>query len=266
MNQAFDLIAEGYDLSFTFSEIGKLQREIVHNYLKGSIPKERKLNILELNSGTGADALWFAEYGHKVLVTDISEKMLDIVNQKIESKNLSSQVQTSNVDIAKIQIYHFSDKYDLIFSNFGGVNCIQQNELRQLPETIRKLLKDNGRIILVVMSKHCIWESLYFLLKFNLKNAFRRYSEDGVTANLNGLNLKTYYYTPKQIKNMFSKFFDLVAIKPVGFVIPPSYLEKFFVTKKKTLSLLGRIEKYFSDNSFVANFSDHYLIDLQVKK
>jgi len=65
---------------------------------------------------------------------------------------------------------------------------------------------------------------------------------------------------------MFSNFFDLVAITPVGFVIPPSYLEKFFVTKKKTLSLLGRIEKYFSDNSFAANFSDHYLIDLQVKK
>ena len=266
MNQAFDAIAKGYDLSFTFSEIGTLQREIVRNYLESSILKESKLNILELNSGTGADAIWLAKYGHRVLATDISEKMLDIIKQKIESEGFSSQVQTINVDIARIQDYHFNEIYDLIFSNFGGMNCIQQNELRQFPEAISKLLQDNGRIILVVMSKYCIWESFYFLFKFNLKNAFRRYSDGGATANLNGLDLRTYYYTPKQIKKMFSKFFNVVAIKPVGFAIPPSYLEKFFSTKRKTLKLLERIERYFSNKSFVANFSDHYLIDLQVKK
>jgi len=266
MNQAFDAIAEGYDLSFTFTQIGKFQREIVRKYLQSSLLGKKKLNILELNSGTGADAIWLARDGHKVMATDISEKMLEIVNQKIESEKLNSQIQTMNVDITQINDYHFNEKYDLIFSNFGGMNCIQKEEMRKLPEAMTKLLKEKGRIVLVIMSKYCIWETIYFLLKFNLKNAFRRYSDDGAKAKLNGFDLKTYYYTPKQIKNMFSKFFDVAAIKPVGFTISPSYLEKFFAKKRRTLNFLERGERFFADTTLAAKFSDHFLIDLQVKK
>lgn len=266
MNQAFDAIAKGYDLSFTFTEIGKLQRDIVHNYLTSSILSEKKLNVLELNGGTGADAIWLAKQGHRVMATDISEKMLEIIKQKVESEDLSLQIQTMNVDITKIQDYHFGQRYDFVFSNFGGLNCIEQEDMRKVPEAMSNLLEVDGRIILVIMSKYCIWESIYFLLKFNFKDAFRRYSEEGTMAQLNGLDLMIYYYTPKQIKNIFKKYFDVISIKPVGFAIPPSYLEKFFATKRRALNFLERVERLFTNTIFAAKFSDHFLIDLQVKK
>ena len=266
MNQAFDAIAEGYDLSFTFTEIGKLQREVVRKYLQSSILGKKKLNILELNSGTGVDAIWLAKDGHRVLATDISGKMLEIINQKVESEKLNSQIQTMNVDITQFKDYHFNERYDFVFSNFGGLNCIGQEDMRKLPEVISHLLELNGRIILVVMSKYCIWETIYFLMKFNFKNAFRRYSDVGATAQLNGSDLRTYYYTPKKVKDMFKTYFDVIAIKPVGFAIPPSYLEKFFTTKKSTLNFLERVERLFADTTLAAKFSDHFLIDLQVKR
>ena len=266
MNQAFDAIAEGYDLSFTYTQIGKLQREIVRKYLLSSILGKKKLNILELNSGTGADAIWLAKNGHRVMATDISEKMIEIINQKIESEGLNSQIRTMNLDIAQINDYHFKERYDFVFSNFGGLNCIRQENIRELPEAIRNLLEINGRIILVIMSKYCIWETIYFWLKFNFKNAFRRFSDEGTTAKLNESDLKTYYYTPKQLKDMFKTYFDVIAIKPVGFAIPPSYLEKFFATKKRALKFLTKVERLFTNTIFAAKFSDHFLIDLQVKK
>ncbi len=93
MQQAFDTIAEEYDTSFTNSIIGNAQREIVWSYLEKTLPKNKNLNILELNCGTGEDALWFAKKGHKVLATDISEKMLEITNDKLNQSNLRSSVQ-----------------------------------------------------------------------------------------------------------------------------------------------------------------------------
>jgi hypothetical protein len=55
-------------------------------------------------------------------------------------------------------------------------------------------------------------------------------------------------------------------IKPVGFFIPPSYLNKFFQKKKNTLRMLDAIENPVSNFSSLANFSDHFLIDMELKR
>ncbi len=102
MQQAFDTVAQSYDASFTHSVIGIAQRDVVWSYLESSLSSSDKLNILELNCGTGEDALWFAKKGHKVLATDISEKMLGITQEKIHEANLLSRVQTMQIDIRKI--------------------------------------------------------------------------------------------------------------------------------------------------------------------
>lgn len=266
MQHAFDTIATGYDASFTHSLIGTAQREIVLRYLEKSLLQQVKLNILELNSGTGEDALWFAKIGHKVLATDISEKMIGIIKEKIDVIDLSSQIQTMKLDIREIQKTNFEERFDLIFSNFGGMNCISLNEMKSLPDALTKLLKPNGRLIMVIMPKYCFWETKYFLLKFNLKKAFRRYSDNGTTAKLNGKELKTFYYIPDQIKKIFKKYFNVITVKPVGFFIPPSYLEKFFESKKRIFNLLKGSENLITNQSYLAGFSDHYLIDFQVKE
>jgi len=266
MHPAFDTIASGYDASFTHSLIGSAQREIVLRYLEKSFLQQVKLNILELNSGTGEDALWFAKRGHKVLATDISEKMIGIIRGKIDVIDLSSQIQTMKLDICEIQKTNFEEGFDLIFSNFGGMNCISLNVMKSLPAVLTKLLKPNGRLIMVIMPKYCFWETKYFLLKFNLKKAFRRYSKKETIANLNGQELRAFYHNPGQIKKIFKKYFNVITVKPVGFFIPPTYLGKFFESKKRIFNLLKRSENLITNQSYLAGFSDHYLIDFQVKE
>ena len=264
MHHAFDTIASDYDTSFTKSIIGTAQREIVYRYLDKFLPEKKSLGILELNSGTGEDAIWFVKKGHQVLATDISEKMVGIIREKVDEANLSHQIRVRRQDITLLQQENLDEKYDLIFSNFGGINCIQPAQLNKLPHALRQLLKLNGRLILVLMPKYCLWEAKYFLLKLNIKSAFRRYSNKGTTANLNGIELKIYYYTPGQIKKVFKEYFNVVAVKPVGFFIPPSYLEKHFASNRKTFNLLKRFENLIANQSYLATFSDHYLIDLRV--
>ncbi|MEO6631944.1 MAG: hypothetical protein ABIN13_09490, partial [Mucilaginibacter sp.] len=51
-------------------------------------------SILELNSGTGEDAIFFAQRGHTVHATDISEGMQTELKRKVALSDLQRQVST----------------------------------------------------------------------------------------------------------------------------------------------------------------------------
>ena len=129
--QVFDSYAIHYDDHFTNSLIGKAQREQVRKQLSKVIKSDVK-NILEVNCGTGEDALWFSKKGMKVLATDISEGMIEVAKQKTNEVEFQ---QLNCLDIGSL----VPCTYDLIFSNFGGLNCatdisaLVQSVARRLP-------------------------------------------------------------------------------------------------------------------------------------
>ncbi|MFC2094326.1 class I SAM-dependent methyltransferase, partial [Bacteroidota bacterium] len=99
-----------------------------------------------------------------------------------------------------------------------------------------------------------------------LNKVFRRASSKPINVNLNGGNVQTFYYSPKEIVKIFGNKFKVKNIKPVGFFIPPSFLNKFFLKKKKTLRMLDAFESSVSNISVLANLSDHFLIDMELKR
>ncbi|MCG2610856.1 class I SAM-dependent methyltransferase [Flavobacterium sp. SM15] len=259
MNASFDIAAQNYDVTFTHSVIGKLQRDLVYGHLSNILKKESK-TILEINCGTGEDAIWMAKQDFSVIATDISSEMISVAKNKSNLKNLSFQ----QADINNLSEVFPNSKFELIFSNFGGLNCLTKTELAAFFKSATELLTENGRLILVVMPKNTLWEQLYFLLKGNLKNAFRR-KKEAVIANVDGENVKTYYYNPKELVTLSCDLFRLNQVKPIGFFIPPSYLEPFFKNKPNWVSVLNRLENLIKNQSFLAQYSDHYLIELQKK-
>jgi hypothetical protein len=112
------------------------------------------------------------------------------------------------------------------------------------------------------MPKKCLWERVYFILKGQFKKAFRRNTNNSVQANVDGVQVHTWYYNPKDIVTLAEDNYKTLAVKPIGMSIPPSYLESFFKNKKGLLKLLIRFEGLFSFR-FWAKYADHYLIVLQ---
>jgi ubiquinone/menaquinone biosynthesis C-methylase UbiE len=259
----FDSIAQQYDGIFTNSIIGKLQRNRVRNYLDSWLPKH-SLNILELNCGTGEDAIWFAKRGHNVLATDISEQMISITQNKIANSNLDQNIRTQKLDIYSIDRLLTSIKFDLVFSNFGGLNCLSGNEINSVSNKIKKLLNPDGKFIAVVMSDFCLIESIYFLFKLRLSDIFRRKKNQQV--DINGSSVLTYYYHPKRFHKFFIEDFVINKTIAIGLFIPPSYLNNYFSRKNKILKTLNTLENIFGDNSVTASMSDHFLIDLNPRK
>ncbi|MGB1002745.1 MAG: class I SAM-dependent DNA methyltransferase [Salibacteraceae bacterium] len=261
MNADFDHIANNYDAEFTQSLVGKAQRELVSTHLDNLIPDWNGLEVLELNCGTGEDALYFGQKGASVLATDISSEMVKVAKIKNREQN---NVQCKQMDILDILSQMGSKKFDLIFSNFGGLNCLNQTELKQFLDTSKKLLRPNGKLIMVVMPKFCVWESVYFLAKLQLKKAFRRKIKKGVLANVDGKDVRTYYYSPLQFVK-WAKAFKMEFVAPIGLFIPPSYLNSLFLKKDKMIEKMREIDKKQADSFHLSGLSDHFFISFTLR-
>lgn len=265
MKAAFDYIAPHYDQNFTHTLVGTLQREKVWNYLNDILP-QHPISILELNCGTGEDAIYLAEKGHQVTATDISSKMISVAASKASEIKLHDKITFRQCDLNKLEEAQFSNNsFDLIFSNFGGLNCLDTIALKRLSNTAAKLLKPNGRLIGVIMPVFCLWETCYFLIKLEGKKAFRRTTPEPLQVDIEGQTVETWYYSPKKIKNIFADNFVTKGLKPVGFFLPPSYMQHFFRNKERLLRKLDSFEERFNVLKTLSGCADHFLIDLELK-
>jgi SAM-dependent methyltransferase len=261
MSEVFDSAAKTYDNDFTNTKIGKSQRNQVWKYVNNYIEGKKNLKILELNCGTGVDAVHFASLGHCVTATDISLKMLE----KAKQNQLDHQIDFRVLDIAELNDDTFKEQnFDLIFSNFGGLNCLNSESLDRLGRQIPKLLSSQGTFIAVVMPKWCLWEMVYLTLKGQFRNAFRR-NRDYAMAHVSGEFVKTWYYSPKQFKHLMGVKLKKEEIRPIGFFVPPSYMEHFFSKWTSLYSLFHSLEENLSKFAWQAAFSDHFYIQFKVR-
>lgn len=262
----FDHIASPYSSLFTQSAIGQLQRKGVWKYIENVLPELKGFEMLELNCGTGEDAVLFGEEegGFNIVATDITEEMLRVTEKKAEQVSMQNKISSHYLDLDTFNETLFDKKFDLIFSNFGGLNCISPESLRTLMSKLPTLLNPGGRFIGVVMPKFCAWETVFFLLRCQFRKAFRRFSSRQAFSDLHGSRMKMWYYRPSQLKEWSRNHFKLVSVRPIGLVLPPAYLERFFTVKKRWLLRLNKIEKKLNNSSLFSGMADNYLIDLQL--
>jgi trans-aconitate methyltransferase len=258
MSNDFDIHAQNYDAVFTHSSIGKAQRDCVYQYLAKELDTINHLNVLELNCGTGEDANYFHQKGHQVIATDISEEMLTVAKEK------HPEIRFQALDITTITSTTFDQKFDVIFSNFGGLNCVSEPQLHDFLKTSETLLADHGKLIMVIMPKNTLWERFYFMLKFQFQKAFRRNTKEAVYAHVEGVQVPTWYYNPKDITAFAKAYTKPIGVKPIGIAIPPSYLEPYFKNKPRFMKLLITLESWFQ-HPFWATYADHFLISFEKK-
>jgi ubiquinone/menaquinone biosynthesis C-methylase UbiE len=255
----FDSYAAAYDSHFTGSLTGKAQRKLVHDFLK-KIADEKK-SVLEVNAGTGEDALHLSGGFAKWLCSDVSGSMISVCRNKLLLNAKCSVLESSIQEIEK----NVSEKYDIVLSNFGGLNCIDPEEMKAFAKSCSNLINPQGKLVFVIMGRKCLWEKFYFRLKKNPAASKRRMNKESVPVNIEGEVCNTWYYSPKEIKELFDGSFSVKTLKPVGFFIPPSYLNPFCQRHPFLFAILKRMESLVSRTSWLANYSDHFLIHLQKK-
>jgi len=198
------------------------RRRVREHILKFLQPHSR---ILELNSGTGDDAIFLAKRGHKIHATDISALMQNLLAEKAKLYNVQKSISCELRSFTDLE--NLSDKgpYDMIFSNFAGLNCT--NELDKVLLSLNSLLKPGGIVTMVILPKFSLWEFL-LLFKGKFKTAFRRFSgEKGSKAHIEGEYFRCWYYNPSFIKKHLRNSFTMIGIEGLCSIVPPSYLHGF---------------------------------------
>ena len=203
-----------------------------------------------------------AHKGHKVLATDVSSGMLSVAQTK---SNNHPNLQFQQLNINDLEQLEVPNKPNLIFSNFGGLNCISPQQFQKFFATASEKVIKGGHIIGVIMPKRCLWERFYYLLKGAPKKAFRRNTDAAIKVKVEEKEITTWYYDPGEVKTFAAHLFLKELIKPIGFLIPPSYLNSYFRNKKGVLKFLAWLDNKLFSIGFLGAYADHYIIVLQKK-
>ena len=220
-------------------------------------------HILELNSGTGEDAIFFAGKGHRVHATDIAEGMQQKLREKATKTPFSAAITTENCSYTQLGTLRHMGPYDHIFSNFAGLNCT--GELDKVLLSLPDLLKPDGVATLVILPRFCLWESL-LIFKGMFKTATRRwFSKNGVTAHVEGTYFTCWYYDPSFVINTVKNSFEVLSVEGLCTIVSPSYIEHFAERHPKAYRWLKAKEERYRFGWPWRFIGDYYIISLRKK-
>lgn len=259
--KAFNKQSEIFDELYSSNLIIQYKRRRVRDHVQQWLKPNSK--ILELNAGTGDDAIWFAQQGHYVHATDISSGMQNKLVEKAEQSEVRSNITNELCSFTDLKTLSDKGPYDLIFSNFAGLNCT--GDLDKVVHSFSPLLKPGGIVTLVILPKFCLWESTMFL-RGEFKTAFRRFfGSKGVKAHIEGEYFTCWYYNPSYIIKNMKDAFDILSVEGLCTMVPPSYLENFPTKRPALFNWLKEKENKWKTRWPWKSIGDYYIISLKKK-
>jgi len=259
----FDSMADSYDDVFTDTIVGRAQRRQVWDETDLHFhPGDR---ILEVNCGTGVDALHLAQRGVRVFACDSSPRMVGVARQRIQSAGLGDTVDLQVLATEEIAQLESNSLFDGVLSNFAGLNCVEGHSA--VAQDLSRLLKPGAKALICLFGPCCLWEIAWYLAQGDSSRALRRFRRRGTRAHLgDNASLSVHYPTVREVQLLFAPHFSLCTWKGIGFAVPPSYLEflatrfpGFFRAAEKADLWLGRFPG-------IRGLADHVLLTFERRR
>jgi ubiquinone/menaquinone biosynthesis C-methylase UbiE len=258
---AFTKQAVVFDELYSNDLVVQYKRQRVRDHVLRWLPPQSR--ILELNAGTGEDAVFFARQGHTVHATDISEGMQSRLKEKARQQGVHMKIENEVCSFTELDTLSDRGPYDLIFSNMAGLNCT--SELHRVLQSFDALLKPGGLATLVILPKFCLWEFL-LLFKGEFKTALRRFSgKTGTKAHVEGQYFRCWYYSPSYVQRALKDCFETLSIEGLCTLVPPSYLEGFAERHPGAFRMLKKQEERWKHRWPWRSIGDYYIITLRKK-
>lgn len=257
---AFDRVAEEYDRTFSHTELGRVYRRAVWRRLDSRFAAGDR--VLELNCGTGEDALYLAARGVEVVATDVSPAMLARTAQKAAAAGLEGRIRTAPLDLEDVSPDRLSElvafrgaPFDGALSNFGGLNCVAN--LSAVAQAVAAVLRPGAPLVLCLMGKFVPWEWVWYLAR--PQKALRRLRPGGVVWR----GTRVYYPTIAEVKDAFAGPFELQRVAAIGALLPPPYAEGWARRFPRIVRWLDALERRVETVPPLPWLADHYLLEFE---
>jgi ubiquinone/menaquinone biosynthesis C-methylase UbiE len=258
--EAFSRTAEKYDaFAQDHPHLTRMRDKVYAHLMKHVL---RGAHILELNAGTGTDAVQLAQRGYRVHATDIAPGMLERLREKVDQLELQDRVTVEERSFLALDGTPGAP-FDAVFSNLGGLNCVP--DLRPIIEQLPTVLKSGGTVTWVLMPHLCLWE-VAEIFRGNISLAFRRFSRGSVRASLEGLSFEVYYFSPRQVLNWFGTDFELLALEGLSVLTPTAESKNFARRYPRLYHALSWVDDRLSPRWPWYGWGDFYILTVRYKQ
>lgn len=253
---AFDIISERFDSELE-NDVTRRIRKRIYSTIGGLVPPGS--NLLDINCGTGIDAVALATQGYAVTGIDISSKMVEQARQK------ASRAQLRTVQFFQGSFERLSQvvdpPFDLVISNFGGLNCT--DDLLNVGAEIARVTSPSGFCLAVVMSPFSLWETLSYAVRGKWSDSFRRMRKDTLATGFQERTFKVCYHSPSALVRAFSPWFSVKQLIGLNIFSPTPQATSFVRSYPRFAGALERLDSLVESLPLLRSVGDHYMIVLQ---
>ncbi len=257
--EAFSRIAEKYDQFGDDHPHLTRMRGKVYAHLTRFLPPGAR--ILELNAGTGVDAVYLAQQGFRVHATDIAPGMMQRLQDKVGRLGLSDRVTVQDCSFTELDRVQ-GGPFDAVFSDLGGLNCIP--DLRPVIQSLPKVLRANGLVTWVLMPRICLWE-LSLIATGQARLALRRLSPHGTRAHVEGLYFTVYYFTPAEVIAAFGDSYQRLALEGLSVITPTAESKNLAKRLPRLYRALSWLDDRLSTRSPWWGWGDFFILSLRYR-
>ena len=258
---AFSRKAEVYDaFGQDHVNLSRMRRKVYEQVGRWTPPGS---HILELNAGTGLDAMALVERGYRVHATDIAPGMVaqmahkraEMARRKKEALGLDGRFTIQQCSFTELNQVE-GGPFEAIFSNFGGLNCVA--DLTAVTCHLPQLLKPGSMLTWVIMPPICPWELA--LLPKDWIVATRRLRRGGVVANVEGVQFQTFYFTPGQVQKALGAAFEIVELSGLSVITPTADNNRFARRWPRLFSGLAWLDDRLSRLPLFNQMGDFFIL------
>jgi SAM-dependent methyltransferase len=238
---AFDSASEEYDVTIGRNFINTLIRQRSLETLYRILRKDDV--VLEIGAGTGAEAVLIARRVARVVATDISPAMVDLLRRKAAARRMSEKmdaVRVAAADIGEVRKMLPGGRVRVAYSFNGALNC--EPKLPDFEAELASIVVPGGYFVCSIRNTLCLAEILTYAAILRYSGMVKR-KKQPMMVSVGGADIPSTYYSVDRFLGFFRRDFDVQSIMGLPVLLPPAYLNDYYVRARRVLRLLEGADK-----------------------